>query len=183
MILLIFAVLGIAAGLLAGGWFRHCAEYPLRGVALPIGALLIKAGAAYLLTPQTGAVLICLLQYALIFGFLLINSKQVVWTLFVFAGSFLNFLTILLNGGCMPVSGTLLAAGSERARLLASGGIYAYMAVTPQTLLPFLGDVIRVGPKGMLLGFASAGDILLGAGIAILCFQMLRGKAAERAEE
>ena len=46
------------------------------------------------------------------------------------------------------------------------------------TKLAFLGDMIRVGPAGLPIGFASAGDILLGIGVAILAFSMAR--AGER---
>ena len=174
MILLTFAMIGVAFGLLFGGRFSRCAKYPLTGLALPIGALFIKTGASYLLTPQTGAVLVSIIQYALIFGFLLMNAKRCCWPLLVFSGSLMNFLVILLNGGCMPVSESLLTAGSVRAQQLAAGEIYAYSAITPQTALPFLGDVIRIGPRDIPFGFASAGDILLGIGIALLCFQMMR---------
>ncbi len=174
MILLTFAIVGVVFGLIFGGRFRRCAKYPLSGLILPIGALLIKTGASYMLVPQTGAVLVSIVQYALIFGFLLMNAKRSGWPLLIFSGAFLNFLVILLNGGCMPVSESLLIAGSTRAQQLAAGEIYAYEPVTPQTALSFLGDVIRIGPKGVPFGFASIGDILLGIGIALLCFQMMR---------
>ncbi len=174
MILLTFAIIGIVLGLLFGGRFSCCALYQLKGLVLPIGALVIKSGASYLLHPQTGAVLVSIIQYALIFGFLLMNIKHIGWTSLVFSGSFLNFLVILLNGGCMPVSESLLIAGSTRAQELAAGSIYAYTQITPQTALPFLGDVIRIGPRGVPFGFASIGDILLGVGVALLFFQMLR---------
>jgi len=174
MILLLFALAGIVLGLLFGGRFAHCAKYPLSGLILPVVALLIKTGASFLLTPQTGAVPVGIVQYALIFGFLLMNVRRSGWPLLIFSGSFLNFLVISLNGGCMPVSESLLIAGSERAQQLAAGEIYAYSAITPQTVLPILGDVIRIGPKGVPFGFASIGDILLGIGVALLCFQMMR---------
>ena len=174
MILLTFAIIGIVLGLLFGGRFSCCTKYQLKGLILPIGALLVKAGASYLLQPQTGAVVVSIIQYALIFGFLLMNIKHIGWALLIFSGSLFNFLVILLNGGCMPVSESLMVAGSVRAQQLVAGNIYAYTKITPQTALPFLGDVIRVGPRGVPFGFASIGDILLGIGVALLFFQMLR---------
>jgi len=174
MILLLSAVLGIGLGLLSGGSVRRCAHYPLRGALLPIAALLIKFGASWLFEPQQFAVAVCVLQYALVFLFLLMNRKLAVWPVVLFAGSFSNFLVILLNGGCMPVSAALMGADSSRAAALRTGEIYAYAAVTTQTKLPFLGDVLRFGPAGMPLGFASAGDLVLCAGVVLLAIFMTR---------
>ena len=69
-----------------------------------------------------------------------------------------------------------------KAFLLHAGKIYAYSAITERTVLPFLGDVLRLGPAGLPFGFASAGDIVLCAGVALLCFQMTRCKDHSRTE-
>jgi hypothetical protein len=183
MILLTFAIAGVVFGLLFGGRFCRCAEYPLKGLILPVIALLMKAGASYLLQPQDGAILVGIVQYALIFGFLLLNINRGAWPLIVIFGSFLNSLVILLNGGCMPVSDALLVEGSIRAQQLAAGGIYAYSLMTPHTVLPFLGDVIRIGPRGVPFGFASVGDLLIGIGTALLFFQMMRYDAPQKEQQ
>lgn len=177
MILLISAVLGLAAGLVAGGSFKRAKHYELRGLALPVAALLIKAGAAYLLPPQKGAVIVCLIQYLLIFLFLFLNIKRPIWPAAALLGTAGNFLVILLNGGCMPVSASLVRDSAQRLEQLANGEIYAYCLMDADTKLSFLGDVLRLGPAGAPLGFASAGDLALCAGVAILCFQMMRAKA------
>ncbi len=174
MILLIFAALGILIGLLSGGSLRALAHYELRGALLPVAAYLIKGGAALLLTPQVGATIVCLLQYGLLFWFILLNHKRRIWPLAAFAGSFLNFLVILLNGGRMPVSAALLGGAGERLTLLAEERIYAYTLADASTRLAPLGDVLRVGPADMPLGYASAGDIVLCLGVAVLCWQMTR---------
>ncbi|MEN6418079.1 MAG: DUF5317 family protein [Clostridiaceae bacterium] len=174
MILLVAAALGIALGLASGGSFRSCAKYPLYGAMLPILALLLKAGASFLLEPQKLAETICILQYALVISFLLLNAKHGLWPLLAFLGAFSNFVVILLNGGCMPVAASLMGADASRIALLHAGKIYAYTAISEKTLLPFLGDVLRFGPAGLPFGFASAGDIVLCAGVALLCFQMTR---------
>ena len=181
MILLAAAVLGVVLGLVTGGSFRSCAKYPLYGAVLPIIALLIKAGASYLLEPQMLAETVCILQYALVFAFLLLNAKHGLWPLLAFLGAFSNFVVILLNGGCMPVAATLMGADASRVALLHAGKIYAYAAISEKTLLPFLGDALRLGPAGLPFGFASAGDIVLCAGVALLCFQMTRNP--DRAKE
>lgn len=174
MILLVAAALGVILGLASGGKIRRCARYPLYGAVLPIVALLLKAGAAWLLEPQTLAETVCILQYALVFLFLLHNARHGLWPLLAFLGAFSNFVVILLNGGCMPVAASLMGNDAARIGLLLAGKIYAYAAITPQTVLPFLGDILRFGPAGLPIGFASVGDIVLCAGVALLCFQMTR---------
>lgn len=180
MILLLSAVLGLTIGLLSGGSLKHARLYPLKGLALPVAAFLIKAGAAYLLRPQTGAILVCLLQYSLIFAFLLLNLKRPVWPVFALLGSLGNFLVILLNGGCMPVSAALVDAQTARMEQLVQNEIYAYCLANEQTKLVFLGDILRIGPAGMPFGFASIGDGILCVGIAILFFQLVKCRPKDR---
>ena len=172
MILLVFAALGFLIGLLTGGSFRGMARYALAGVLLPIAAYLLKAGATLLFAPQTGAIIVSLLQYSLIFLFLLLNYRRPIWPLVAFIGSLLNFLVIVLNGGCMPVSASLLSGAGERLTQLLEGRVYAYCLTTASTCLPLLGDIIRIGPASMPFGYASVGDIILCIGISILCWQM-----------
>lgn len=174
MILLLAAVLGLAIGLLSGGSLKNIRPYPLKGLLLPILALLLKAGAAYLLIPQQGAVLVCLVQYGLLFAFLALNIRRPVWPIFVLLGTLSNFFVILLNGGRMPVSASLIGQLPQRLEQLQMNRIYAYTLTDGQTILPFLGDILRIGPEGTPLGFASIGDLLLCAGIGILCIQLTR---------
>lgn len=176
MILLLSAVLGLIIGLLTGGSMKRARLYPLKGLALPVVAFLLKAGAAYLLTPQKGALLVCVLQYGLIFLFLLININRPIWPVFALLGSLCNFLVILLNGGCMPVSAALVNAQTGRMEQLAQNGIYAYCLANEKTKLAFLGDILRIGPAGMPFGFASIGDVVLCIGIAILFYQLVTSK-------
>lgn len=174
MMLLLFAAIGIIAGLICGGSFRGFGRYALSGVLLPVAAYLLKALAARLLVPQTGAVLVSLLQYNLLFGFLLSNHRRPIWPLFAFAGTLMNFLVIVLNGGCMPVSAAALGVGSERLARLAEGRIYAYCLQDGTTRLSMLGDIIRLGTPNMPLGYASIGDVVLCIGVGILFWQMMR---------
>ncbi len=176
MILLLSAALGLILGLVCGGSLQRMRWYPLQGLVLPVLAYLIKAGASLLLAPQTGAVAVCAVQYALLFAFLAFNWNRPAWPIFVFLGSLGNFLVILLNGGCMPVSAALLGVSSERLTQLTQNRIYAYTLMTEQTHLPLLGDILRLGPAEMPFGFASIGDLVLCVGIAILFFQLVRTK-------
>ena len=74
----------------------------------------------------------------------------------------------------MPVSPSLLGEAGARLTQLAQGRVYAYILMDATTRLPLLGDIIRVGAADRPLGFASIGDLLLGVGVAILCWQMTR---------
>ena len=174
MILLGFAVLGLIIGLLTGGSFKVLPRYPLVGLLLPVAAYVIKAGAALLLVPQRGAVVVASVQYGLLFLFLFLNLRRPVWPLFAFGGTLLNFLVIVSNGGCMPVSSALLGEAGTRLTQLAQGKVYAYCLADAATRLPLLGDIIRIGSASRPLGFASIGDLLLGVGVGILCWRMTR---------
>ena len=174
MILLGFAALGLIVGLLTGGSLRALAHYPLKALLLPIAAYALKAGAAFLLAPQTGAVIVAVAQYALLFLFLILNIRRPVWPLFAFAGTLLNFLVIVSNGGCMPVSPSLLGEEGTRLAQLAQGQVYAYCLANTSTRFAILGDIIRIGTASRPLGFASIGDLLLGLNVGILCWQMTR---------
>lgn len=176
MMLLGFAAVGVLIGLISGGSLRGLGRYALGGVLLPIAAYLLKSSAAKFLTPQTGAVAVCLVQYSLLFLFILRNHWRPVWPLFAFVGTLMNFLVIVLNGGCMPVAKSLLDSG-ERLTQLTEGRIYAYCLMDNNTRLPALGDVIRLGTANQTLGFASIGDILLCIGVGILFYQMTKAKA------
>lgn len=182
MILLIFAALGLVVGLASGGSLRGVARYSLKGLSLPVFALAVKGGAALLFSPQTWAIPVCLIQYSLLFVFLLWNHRRPIWPLFVFFGTLLNLLVIAINGGCMPVAAALLNGAADRLAQLAQGKIYAYCLMDASTKLSFLGDIIRVGPAGLPIGFASAGDLLLGIGVAVLAFCMTR-EATESARK
>lgn len=180
MILLLSIVAGVLAGLLTGGSFQWVKQHSLRGLALPIAAFLIKTLAAAFLPPQRGAIPVCIAQYALLLAFFLLNDKQFLWPILGFLGSLGNFLVILLNGGCMPVSAGLLGAMPDRLLLLEENGIYAYCRMDANTRLKFLGDILRLGPSGFPLGFASIGDIVLSAGVAVLCFLLVKPPRTSR---
>jgi hypothetical protein len=174
MILLGFAALGLLIGLLTRGSLKALSHDPLKGLLLPIVAYALKAGAAFLLVPQRGAVVVASVQYGLLFLFLLLNLRRPVWPLFTFAGTLLNFLVIVSNGGCMPVSPSLLGEAGTRLTQLAQGNVYAYCLSNAATRLAVLGDIIRIGPVSRPLGFASIGDLVLGLGVGILFWHMTR---------
>jgi len=50
------------------------------------------------------------------------------------------------------------------------------------TRLSILGDILRVGPSGLPFGFASIGDVILCAGIAVLCFRLVKQPRIEQTD-
>jgi hypothetical protein len=85
---------------------------------------------------------------------------------FVTAGGLLNLTVILANGGRMPVAAEL--AGP----LLRLGTVGQYTLMGPDTVLNFLADWIYIPP---IPEAYSPGDLLIGAGIALVVFLAVRG--------
>ena len=171
MILLLFVAAGLAAGFARGGRMTHLGEADLRGFWMPILAVLFKGLVQWLAPASPWDGLLALAQYLLLLGFSLLWFRRS-WAWLFGLGTLCNGLVILLNGGRMPVSQALvLRAGTEElAARLAAGAVPGYALQTAATRLPWLGDVLSVGP----LGYASVGDLLLGVGAGMLAFQLIR---------
>ncbi|GKI13924.1 hypothetical protein CE91St44_04090 [Oscillospiraceae bacterium] len=171
MLLLLFLLAGLAAGLCRGGSLRRAAAFPLRGLWLPLAAYLLKAlGGAIGVPPLP----LCLAQYGLLLLFCWFNRRQPRWCAPFALGTALNFAVIAANGGRMPVAVRLAAGWPALADRLAAGGVSGYTLAGASTRLAFLGDWVAVAPFGRLLGFASPGDFLLGFGVAALAYCMVR---------
>lgn len=79
----------------------------------------------------------------------------------VAAGLALNFLVIALNGGLMPVS----SAAREFAGLpLLTGPDMNVTPMTPETVLPWLGDILPLPAWMPRANVFSLGDVLIAAG-------------------
>ena len=110
------------------------------------------------------------LEYFLIILFVFYNLKaKSVWPYWIGAGTLMNFSVIAANKFTMPVSPSVFSPQVDDALLasLLRGDIYGYSLSGSDTVLPFLGDIIRISPFGGLIGFASIGDLLLLAGAAV----------------
>ncbi len=196
MILLVFVVAGIVTGLLARGRFSNLGRHGLRGLWLCILSFVAQGAAAWVpaatlvaLAPlpawQMG---VALLRYGLLLAFVVLNLLPTrgprgklgqVWPWVFGAGTLANAAVILTNGGAMPVAGRLLADISPaQATQLAAGEVFGYTLQTTATRLAFLGDVLYIGAGGWSLGFASIGDLLIGAGAGLLVFWLLRPPAS-----
>lgn len=160
-------LLALAVGWCAGGRLARFEGAGLRLFALPVLALLLQralgllpagAYAAWAWLPLLGS-------YALIFCFLWHNRHLKKTALLMGAGSGCNLAVIAANGWRMPVAAWAAAALSPRgAADLAAGAVPMYALADGSTRLLFLGDVIYC-PIPLLRGFASAGDLLLAAGV------------------
>ncbi len=194
MVLLVFLLLGLVAGFVAGGRISGAVPLP-RGLWLCILAFLVQGGAAMLPQAFLAGVApvsvwqmgVAVARYGLLFAFVAWNIRTrpaQAWPWIFGAGTAANAAVILANGGAMPVAGRLLPQISPAvAARLAAGEIFAYTLETPATRLPFLGDIIRIG-GGATLGFASIGDFFIGAGAGLLVFCLLRaGAPAQKVQE
>ncbi|ABO67101.1 Conserved hypothetical protein [Geobacillus thermodenitrificans NG80-2] len=91
----------------------------------------------------------------------------------IFAGVLLNFIVMAANGGRMPVS--VEAAqflGREYIEALKAGLYAKHQAITSDTLLPFLGDIIPLSPPYPRQQVISIGDVVMNVG-AFLFIQHL----------
>ena len=182
--LLVAAILGIVAGLLAGGRLTNLLSAKLRFGALIVAGLLVRVATQWLIDQGVDIVdQLRVLLFALSFGLLVLalwlNRSQPGFLL-AMVGVSANGLAIILNGGYMPV----YLPAVEMAGLTA-----ADLSPTFHTALPIelglefllaggpLGDILPIGIP-YLTNVISLGDILLAAGIGWFLFSAIaRGSA------
>ena len=142
--------LGLATGLLGGGHLRNLTRVRIRGFwFLIIGAAIRLAGAVLALPTLPYVVaLACFAAVAFM-------NRAFPGASMVGVGIVANLAVVAANGG-MPVSADALGlAGASMPR----DGLH--VALSDQTLLPFLGDVI---PLAAVRAVYSPGDFVLAAG-------------------
>jgi hypothetical protein len=180
VLLITSVVLGIGAGLLAGGRIANLASIRFRWPLVVLAALIVKEVGVI---PQFSDSPAIPVLYALSLTVLL---AWAVWHLRVLPGLWLaviglaaNSLVVIANAGHMPVRpgvGTL-------AELAQRGHVGQYIVAGPDTRLDWLGDWIALpGVLGRVFPQAySPGDIILAAGLLLACFLAVRrgGRAAE----
>ena len=186
-------LLGLVAGLLAGGSIANLASIRLRWVALLLVAVIIRFLTELGLQAQVDTVQAFRLPlFGLAFGVLLVglwvNRSHAGLTL-AFIGILLNTIAILANGGYMPIwKLSFDAAGFDPN---ATFGLFSFhrMLDNPTLNADFL---LRAGPLGDILpipipvirNVASIGDVFLSAGLGFFLFaSVLRSPAEAVAEE
>lgn len=183
MILALFVVLGLVAGLLAKGSFSNMGKHKVVALWVPIAAFLLKAAFPYLLDvwPHSREMLqlaAAAVQYTALLAFAGLNWRWRWWPLVFGLGTAMNAAVILLNGGAMPVSQRLLTDVSPQlAQSLMAGEIFGYTLQTEATRLPALGDILYIGFGRVQLGLASIGDFFIGLGGALFAFGLMRPPA------
>jgi len=182
--LLIAIVVGVLAGLLAGGRISNLLSVRLRYGALILLALGLRSLTQWLL--EEGVTFVAdwrIPLFAAIFGMLVVAlwlNRSQPGLLLAMVGIAANGLAILVNGGYMPV----YMPAVEVAGLTASDLSPAFYVALPTDLgLDFL---LAAGPFGDILPIAvpllsnviSVGDVLLAIGIAWFLFSgIARGSA------
>jgi hypothetical protein len=161
-------LLSLVIGFFRGGSLKGLANMKLRGgwlfplllaIQIIIFALQNKVSIIGKLSNS-----LFLLVYIIGLIFLWINRNQP-GLIVIFAGVLLNFIVMALNGGRMPVS--IEAAqflGREYIDALKAGVYGKHQAITSETLLPFLGDIIPLSPPYPRRQVISIGDVVINVG-------------------
>ena len=165
--LILAVLLALAVGYCTGGRLSRYEEAGLRLLPLPVAALLLQripglfSGAQY---DAWGWILV-LCSYPLLAAFFLCNRRLRKTVLLMGGGSACNLLVIAVNGWRMPVAvQAALLLSPEGLAALTSRQIPMYALADGSTRLLFLGDILYC-PVPLFQGFASAGDLLLAAGV------------------
>ncbi|WP_374717307.1 DUF5317 domain-containing protein [Geobacillus thermodenitrificans] len=169
-------VLSLLIGWFRGGSLKGLAHMKLRGgwlfpllLALQFVIFFLQEKVAWIAKMSN---VIFLLVYITGLVFLWLNRHQPGLPV-IFAGVLLNFIVMAANGGRMPVS--VEAAqflGREYIEALKAGLYAKHQAITSDTLLPFLGDIIPLSPPYPRQQVISIGDVVMNVG-AFLFIQHL----------
>lgn len=175
-------LLGLVAGLAAGGRIDNLLHVRLRWVALLFLAVLVRFGTELVLArglapieqlrqPLFG------LAYGLLLAGLWVNRHHPGLAL-AFVGSLANAIAILLNGGAMPIYEPSLRAAGLGPQDVTSPFYTIIPAELPMDFILRAGPLIDLIPLPIppFQGVASVGDLFLGAGLTFFAFAaVLRG--------
>lgn len=179
-------VIAFLLALLAGGRPGRLQNVQLRGTWLFVAAAAVRTVVMWLgvagspLMRTLGPALLITTYLALLVALLVNRRLRPLWL--VAAGVFCNFLVIAANGGSMPGDRDLAIRAygpdSPMVRYLDSPTYIIHKAITPQTKLRFLGDVLplpMVPPRPAWFCPGSIGDVFITLGA---CWMLLWGMGA-----
>ena len=173
MLLLVAVLLGaVAAGSLRGGRLRSLARLELRSPGLVLAAVLTQLAGAL---AGSVAYVAGLAGSALLAAAFLARNRSLRGTGLVALGLLANALVVAVNGA-MPVSARAAALAGADVTAVAAGGDGRHELLGPQTRLRVLADVLPV-PLPPTPSVASAGDVLVAAGLARLVVTAMCGSA------
>jgi len=166
MLLPLAAVLGLVAGLLTGGRLSNLLARRLRLPLVAVVALLVRALGPHLflarwpLTPWLFSA-----SLAVLVAWTWWQRHQFLGIWLVAAGSSMNLLVVVANGGRMPVPVSLAHLGPRN--LLRDGVLGQYALLGPATRLGWLADTVHPsGIAGRVFAQAySPGDLVVAAGL------------------
>lgn len=171
MFILYAVVIGVVAGFLAGGGLAGLAGVRLRWPAAVAAGLVIQV---VLFTDAVAARVGDLGPWVYVGSTLLVvaaivRNISLAGMPLVLAGATSNLAAIVANGGYMPAShGALEATGK------AAPTIYSNSSVVPDPALWFLTDIFALPTWLPFANVFSAGDVLLGVGIAAVIVIAMR---------
>lgn len=174
------AAIGAAAALFRGGQLRNLSKIELRGFWLFVVAVsmqgIVQLG--WLRNSSAGAV------YALSFVILMLGlffDRQYKGLRIVALGVLSNGLAVWLNGGKMPVLRNLVGYTHMPSGY---GQFQTHSLSSMNSMLWFLGDIVKIWTPLQGLIVISIGDILMALGIIRLAYYSMLGSAirAERDE-
>lgn len=183
MLYLIACLLGIGAGIAAKGDVFNIAQFRLEKAYIILTAFVLQT-AAQILSTQGMTFLID--NSIVVYGVVFLLSAAGFWynrhysgILIMGIGLIMNFSVMGLNNGKMPVA----LEAAKRAGLgnvaddLMRGLDGKHILLTESTRLPWLADIIAPpSVLGVLMRIVSIGDLIVVAGLAVLVFEMVRGK-------
>ncbi len=179
MLLLLPVLLALLAATLRAGAPARVLETPLRhggvlSLAFALQVFLYLPGVRGApLTLHEGPALYLLSLALACYG--IARNLSLDWPMrLALGGLCLNIVTVVLNGGHMPVARDALARaqGEEAVQALAAGRLFANVVLAdPSTRLPMLGDIIAVHlPLGAGNAY-SVGDLLLCTGVSLFVYR------------
>ena len=171
MLVLIPLVVGVGAGLAAGGKLERWAELRLRWPWLVVAALAVRE--AVVLTPLSrvsGLRFVYVGFLVVLIGWTLWHATRVPGIWIIAFGALMNLAVISANDFRMPV------AAAYAGPLVGVGTAGQYIVMGPGTQLGWLGDWI--GIAGGALGVYSLGDVVVALGVGVASFVITRFSGA-----
>lgn len=168
---IVAVVVGVAAGLLAGGRLSNAGDQPVRGVAVLASGVALQLLAQMADVGGSAGLVLVLGSYVLLATFAVVNLRM--WGMpIVLLGLLMNAVVITVNGG-MPVRGSaIVAAGIADADEVAELDFGAKHHLERQRDdLVVLADILPVRPLREVLSY---GDLVASFGVANVIYRRLR---------